>query len=69
MTSFKVLQILEVLDITSSNFPEDEVLISTLDDFFGPLSAAAPHLKLPVITGEVGDSWIGGELCSISHKC
>ena len=33
---------------------------STLDAYFERLAAAAPRLKLAVVTGEIGDSWIYG---------
>jgi hypothetical protein len=54
------MQVLNVFNITETNFPEADVHVSTLDAFFGALVDAAPHLNLSVVTGEIGDSWIYG---------
>ncbi|KAK9917700.1 hypothetical protein WJX75_007317 [Coccomyxa subellipsoidea] len=53
-------EVLNVFNITETNFPEADVHVSTLDAFFGALVDAAPHLNLSVVTGEIGDSWIYG---------
>ena len=46
-----------------ADFPEVErqnVIASTFDDFVAELEAAAPRLQLPVVTGEIGDTWVYG---------
>lgn len=52
---------MNVYNITKHNFPDAHVHASTLDAFFEKLLAAVPRLNLPVVTGEIGDSWIYGE--------
>ena len=42
------------------NFPGAEVKASTFDTYSQRLVEAAPDLYLPVITEEVGDTWING---------
>ncbi len=54
------MQVLNVFNITETNFPDADVHVSTLDAFFQALLTAAPRLNLSVVTGEVGDSWIYG---------
>ena len=56
-------QVMNIFSITQRNFPGAAVQASTLDAYFGKLLAAAPHADLPVVTGEIGDSWIYGGLC------
>ena len=51
---------ISVFNATQRNFPDAHVRVSTLDAFFERLLAAAPDLDLPVLTGEIGDSWIYG---------
>lgn len=41
-------------------FPGAAISASTFDDFTRVLVHAAPHLQLPVVTGEIGDTWIHG---------
>jgi hypothetical protein len=41
-------------------FPGAAVVASSFDDFVGPLLGAAPRLALPVVTAEIGDTWIHG---------
>ncbi|GAB4813534.1 hypothetical protein N2152v2_000580 [Parachlorella kessleri] len=53
----------EVLDVfrqVQHQFPGAEVVASTFDEFVEPLLEAAPSLNLPVVTGEIGDTWIHG---------
>lgn len=54
------LQVMNIFNITQRNFPGAAVQASTLDAFFEKLLEAAPHADLPVVTGEIGDSWIYG---------
>lgn len=68
-----LVQVLRLFNLTATNFPEAEVQVSTLDAYFGMLIEQAPKLNLPVVTGEIGDSWIYGApcwhlfLCPICH--
>lgn len=41
-------------------FPHATVTASGFDDFSRPLLEAAPALQLPVVTAEIGDTWIHG---------
>lgn len=53
----------EVLDIHArvrAGFPGARVAAAGLDAFVEELAAAAPRLDLPVVTGEIGDTWIYG---------
>ncbi|KAK9837747.1 hypothetical protein WJX74_004142 [Apatococcus lobatus] len=53
----------EVRDIfkrVREGFPGAEVKASTFDAYSKKLTEAAPQLDLPVVTGEVGDTWING---------
>jgi hypothetical protein len=53
-------QVINIFNMTQRNFPDAHVHVSTLDAFFEQLLAAAPDLDLPVLTEEIGDSWIYG---------
>ena len=55
------VQVIKLFNVTARNFPDAEIQVSTLDAYFELLVAQAPKLKLPVVTGEIGDSWIYGE--------
>ena len=61
------MQVINLFNITARNFPDADIQVSTLDAYFELLIAEAPNLKLPVVTGEIGDTWIYGKLCVISH--
>ncbi|EFN55987.1 hypothetical protein CHLNCDRAFT_145354 [Chlorella variabilis] len=53
----------ELLDIwkrVQQNFPKAKVAAAGFDGFVADLEAAAPGLKLPVVTAEIGDTWIHG---------
>ena len=52
---------INLFNVTARNFPDAEIQVSTLDAYFELLIGQAPKLKLPVVTGEIGDSWIYGE--------
>ena len=54
------VQVINLFNVTAQNFPNAEIQVSTLDAYFELLIAQAPKLKLPVVTGEIGDSWIYG---------
>ena len=54
------LQVMNIFNITQRNFPGAALQTSTLDAFFAKLLEAAPHANLPVVTGEIGDSWVYG---------
>ncbi|KAI8469213.1 MAG: hypothetical protein J3K34DRAFT_459474 [Monoraphidium minutum] len=41
-------------------WPGARVAASTLDEYASALLAAAPRLALPVVTGEIGDTWVHG---------
>ena len=55
------VQVINLFNVTARNFPDAETQVSTLDAYFELLIAQAPKLKLPVVTGEIGDSWIYGK--------
>ena len=55
-------QVINLFNITARNFPDAEIQVSTLDAYFELLIAEAPKLNLPVVTGEIGDTWIYGML-------
>ncbi|CAE7237749.1 unnamed protein product [Symbiodinium sp. CCMP2592] len=48
------------LDTVKREFPGAEVVPSTFDAFIQALEKAAPKLDLPVVTAEIGDTWING---------
>ncbi|KAL4451756.1 hypothetical protein ABPG75_007418 [Micractinium tetrahymenae] len=53
----------EVLDVflrVQSSFPHATVQAGGFDGFVSDLLKAAPGLDLPVVTGEIGDTWIFG---------
>ena len=50
-----------LFNVTAQNFLDAEIRVSTLDAYFELLIAEAPKLNLPVVTGEIGDTWIYGE--------
>lgn len=54
------LQIHEVFNITRTNFPGADVFASTFDNYTQRLVEAAPTLNLPVVTSELGDTWVWG---------
>ncbi|CAL5224396.1 g7077 [Coccomyxa viridis] len=55
-----VEEVINLFNITARNFPDADIQVSTLDAYFELLIAEAPNLKLPVVTGEIGDTWIYG---------
>ena len=70
------VQVINLFNVTTQNFPDAEIQVSTLDAYFELLIAQAPKLKLPVVTGEIGDSWIYGQpsygienWTACSHSC
>ena len=58
-------QVVALFNVTAQNFPDAEIRVSTLDAYFELLIAEAPKLNLPVVTGEIGDTWIYGERPSV----
>ncbi|EFN51908.1 hypothetical protein CHLNCDRAFT_54763 [Chlorella variabilis] len=53
----------EVLDIYArlrADFPGADIVAGGFDGFVADVLAAAPRLDLPVVTGEIGDTWIHG---------
>ena len=54
------LQVRDIFKRVRDNFPGAEVKASTFDAYGQKLLEAAPQLNLPVVTGEVGDTWING---------
>ena len=50
----------EIFQRVRENFPGAVVRASTFDEYSRKLVEAAPDLDLPVFTGEIGDTWIGG---------
>lgn len=43
-----------------SEFPGAHVMASSFDAFVEKLYSQLPHLKLPEVVGEIGDTWIYG---------
>lgn len=59
---------INIFNLTETNFPDADVHVSTLDAYFSKLLIAAPQLNLSVITGEIGDSWIYGVYSMLSPQ-
>lgn len=53
-------EIQEIFSIVQQEFEGAEVVASTFDDYLTELIAALPLLSLPVVTKEIGDTWING---------
>ena len=53
-------EVLRDFAVLRREFPQATVRASTFDAFAHSLLAAAPGLELPVVTAEIGDSWING---------
>ena len=53
-------QVISLFNVTAQNFPDADIQVSTLDAYFELLLNEAPQLQLPVVTGEIGDTWIYG---------
>lgn len=53
------------------NFPKAKVAAAGFDGFVADLEAAAPGLKLPVVTAEIGDTWCAAVLGTVAaaHHC
>jgi len=57
-------QVLHIFDIVRSYFPDANVFASTFDAYTEQLLAKKSQLDLPVVYGEIGDTWIyGGHVC------
>ena len=56
-----LLQVDDIFNRTEAAFPGATVRASTLDAYVEHLQEAAPQLRLPVVTQEIGDTWIHGE--------
>ncbi|KIZ02961.1 hypothetical protein MNEG_4996 [Monoraphidium neglectum] len=52
-----------IYDAVRRAWPGARVVASTLEDYAAALLAAAPGLDLPVVTGEIGDTWVHGSAC------
>ncbi|GBF87719.1 hypothetical protein Rsub_00430 [Raphidocelis subcapitata] len=46
-----------------ASWPGARVFASTLEDYVDALAEAAPGLDLPVVTEEIGDTWVYGSAC------
>ncbi len=55
------MQVQKIFDVVRGYFPGANVFASTFDDFTNQLVAKKDQLDLPVVYGEVGDTWIQGE--------
>ena len=55
-----VEQVLDIYSKVRQGFPDAAIVASTLDDFITELEAVLPKLDLPVVTQEIGDTWIYG---------
>lgn len=60
VSNLTLVQVINLFNISARNFPDADIQVSTLDAYFELLIAEAPKLKLPVVTGEMGDTWIYG---------
>lgn len=61
------MQVINLFNVTARNFPDADIQVSTLDAYFELLLAEVPQLQLPVVTGEIGDTWIYGVHRMQSH--
>jgi len=59
-------EVLGYYEILRAEFPNARLQASRLDDFFD--AAQVLHSKLPVVTSELGDTWIQG-VASDPRKC
>lgn len=55
-----ILEVQQAYRHLREEFPGARVMASTFDDYVSRLAEAAPHLTLPVVTAEIGDTWIHG---------
>ena len=53
-------QVDSIFNATAAAFPGARVFASTFDAFVAELLVALPRLKLPVVTQEIGDTWVYG---------
>ena len=54
------MQAQEIFKVVQSDFPGARVFASSLDEYVAELRRALPGLDLPVVTQEIGDTWIHG---------
>ena len=54
------MQVVNIFGILRDAFPGATIMASTLDAFTAPLLEAAPQLRLPLVTAEIGDTWVHG---------
>ena len=66
-------QALDIFERVQKAFPGANVFASTFDNFTNELLSALPALDLPVVTKEIGDTWIYGEQSlhskPLAHTC
>ncbi|KAK9915574.1 hypothetical protein WJX75_001002 [Coccomyxa subellipsoidea] len=60
-------KVLEIFDLVRTYFPDANVFSSTFDAYTEELLAKKDELDLPVVTKEIGDTWIYG-VQSDAHK-
>eukprot|EP01006_Ploeotia_vitrea_P032011 TRINITY_DN64293_c0_g1_i2.p1 TRINITY_DN64293_c0_g1~~TRINITY_DN64293_c0_g1_i2.p1 ORF type:complete len:745 (-),score=30.95 TRINITY_DN64293_c0_g1_i2:1443-3641(-) len=58
--SFNVTRVEEIFAQLRKEFPNANVKASTFDAFVEELEKARPHLNIPVVTEETGDTWMNG---------
>ncbi len=56
------MQVLEIFNLVRGYFPGANVFSSTFDAFTTELLAKKDSLDLPVVTKEIGDTWIYGKV-------
>lgn len=61
------MQVLEIFDLVRTYFPDANVFSSTFDAYTEELLAKKDELDLPVVTKEIGDTWIYGRHAQDPH--
>jgi hypothetical protein len=57
LVGFAPAQVLDIFQRVQESFPKAEVRAAGPDGFVGDVLEAADQLDLPVVTGEIGDTW------------
>lgn len=58
-----ISQVLDIYARLRADFPGADIVAGGFDGFVADVLAAAPRLDLPVVTGEIGDTWWAGRGC------
>ena len=55
------VQASDIFAFYAREFPDAEIVASSFEEYFEHLEEVASRLDLPVLTEEIGDSWVYGE--------